>query len=319
MPFGLEPTLPLAVAAFVVGIAVVVLATDRLVDGLVGLGLALRVAPFVVSAVVSGMEVENVAVGLAAGARGAADVALGTAYGGAIVLLCWALGLGAVLAPLRVRLPRVVILLLPATALLAGLPAWFPVTPRWAGAVLLAGFAAAMALLAGASRRHAFLAGDEVAESIGGRRHALRRALAWTILGVAVVAVAGDVVAWGATGLVATLGLSAGFIGMVVTPLGIEAEEIVRQVVPTRRGRPDVSAGNAVGTVLWFLLFNLGLIALITPVAVPVRVRALDWPAVALASALAAAFLWRGRLGRAEGALLLSVGLAYAALQLLAG
>lgn len=340
MPFGLHATVPLALAGFAVGIVVLLAATERLVDALVGVGAALRVAPFVVTAVLSGMEVENVGVGLAAGARGAADVALGTAYGGAVVLLCWALGLGAVIAPLRVRLPRATVLLVPASAVVAGLPACFAVTPRWSGAVLLAAFVAAMTVLVRASREHAFLrAGaaeqgaaeqgafeeealegdaleeDALEDAAAGRRP-LRRAIGWTLVGLAFIAAGGDVVAWGANGLIASLGLSAGFVGMVVTPLGVEAEEILRQVVPARRGRPDVSAGNAVGTVLWFLLFNLGLIALITPVHVPARVRFLDWPAVAVAAVVAGAFLLRGRLGRAEGAVLLLIGLGYAGLQL---
>ena len=39
--------------------------------------------------------------------------------------------------------------------------------------------------------------------------------------------------------------------------------------IPAGEGHPDVSAGNLLGTVLYFVLFNLGLIALATPVRVP--------------------------------------------------
>jgi len=90
-------TLLLALAAFLGGVVLVVVATERLLEGLVGIARAARVAPFVAAAALSGLEAENVAVGLAAGSRGAADVALGTAFGGAIFLLCAALGLGAVM------------------------------------------------------------------------------------------------------------------------------------------------------------------------------------------------------------------------------
>jgi Ca2+/Na+ antiporter len=45
-------------------------------------------------------------VGLAAARRDAEEIALGTVFGGAIFLVCVALGLGALLYPLRVRLPR---------------------------------------------------------------------------------------------------------------------------------------------------------------------------------------------------------------------
>ena len=121
----------------------------------------------------------------------------------------------------------------------------------------------------------------------------------------------------GAEGLVSTIGLSAGLVGMVITPAAIEAEEVIRQVIPARRGYGDVSAGNAVGTVLYFVLFNLGLIALLTPVTVPDRVRLLDWPFLVLAAALAAAFLLRGRVGRLDGALLAGLGVLYAALHVI--
>src|ERR1700730_10047146 len=98
-------TLLIALAGFLGGVVLVVVATERLLEGLVGISRAARIAPFVAAAVLSGLGAENVAVGLAAGSHGAADVALGTAFGGAIFLLSAALGLGAVIAPLRVRLP----------------------------------------------------------------------------------------------------------------------------------------------------------------------------------------------------------------------
>lgn len=60
-------TLAVAVAAFVVGVAIVILATQRLLEGLVGIAKAVRVAPFVASVVLSGVEAENIAVDLAAG------------------------------------------------------------------------------------------------------------------------------------------------------------------------------------------------------------------------------------------------------------
>lgn len=307
-------TLFLALAAFVGGVVLVVVATDRLLEGLVGIARAARMAPFVAAALLSGLEAENVAVGLAAGSRGAADVALGTAFGGAIFLLCAALGLGAVIAPLRVRLPRGVVLLLPVSAIAAGLPVVFDRTPRWTGAALLVAFAAAMAALIAASRSHEFLSPGEE-EKAGGKDRPVVLLVLITVLGIAAVTVGGELVAYGAQTLIRVAGVSAGLIGMVITPAAIEAEEVIRQVIPTRRGRPDVAAGNAIGTVIYFLLFNLGLIALLTPVGVPGYVRTLDWPILFLSSVLASAFLLRGRVGRVEGAVLVLVGTGFAVLQ----
>jgi cation:H+ antiporter len=307
-------TLLLAVLAFVAGVVIVVGSTERLLDALVGLARAARVAPFVAAAILSGLEAENVAVGVAAGSRGASDVALGTAFGGAIFLLCVALGVGALIAPLRVHLPRGVVLLMPAAAIVAGLPILFPRTPRWSGVVLLLAFAGAIVYLIVASRDHEFLSPGEGEEGEGGSRSVLALGVI-TVAGIAAITLGGELVAYGAETVIRLGGVSAGLIGVIVTPAAIEAEEVIRQVIPARRGRPDVSAGNAIGTVIYFLLFNLGLIALITPVAVPSYVRVLDWPVLLGSSAIGAACLIRGRLGRPEGALLVSIGVTFAILQ----
>ena len=97
---------------------------------------------------------------------------------------------------------------------------------------------------------------------------------------------------------------------MVLAPAVIEMEEVIRQAVPARAGHPEVSAGNLIGTLVYFTLFNLGLIVFLTPMRVPHPTRVLDWPFLLLATWLGLNFLWRGRLGRIEGVFLL---LAYAA------
>ena len=53
---------------------------------------------------------------------------------------------------------------------------------------------------------------------------------------------------------------------------------MIWQAVPAKMGFADIAAGNLIGTVLYFTLFNLGLITVLTPVAVPPAVRTLDWP-----------------------------------------
>ena len=306
----------LAVLVLLGGVALVVWATERLVHGMVGVADLLRVAPFAVSAVLSGMEAENVAVGLAAGSRGAAEVALGTVFGGSVVLVCAALGIGAMVAPLSVRLPRRILAVFAAAPVLAGLPLAFDATqtPRWTGALLLAAFAAAMWVLVRASRTHRFIDDDEVEEAREKPRTLLRVVLL-TALGIGVITAGGELVASGATRLISDAGLSAGLVGMVLTPALVESDEIIRQVVPARQGRHDVSGGNVVGTLLWFTLFNLGLIALVTPVRVPRLTRVLDYPFLVGASWIAVAMLARGRVGRAAGAMLVALAVAYAVLR----
>jgi cation:H+ antiporter len=295
---------------FVVGVVVVIWATDRLLEGLVGLAGLLRVSTFAIAAILSGFEAENVAVGLAAARRGAAELALGTVFGGAIFLVCVALGLGALLYPLRVTLPRGFLILMAACPVLLGVGLIGGRTSRPAGVVLLLAFAAAISYLVRASRDHAFLESEEVREAEEEPRSYLT-AVGLTVLGLIVIAVGGELVTRGAQGIVSVLGLSTLLVGMVVTPAAIEIEEVIRQAVPAREGHPKVAAGNLVGTLLYFLWFNLGLIALVFPVRVDPLVVRLDWPCLIGATWLATLFFARGRVGHAECLFLVGLYSAY--------
>ena len=299
---------------FGAGVALVVWATERLLEGLVGLAWLLRVSAFAVAAILSGFEAENVAVGLAAARRSADEVALGTVLGGAIFLVCVALGLGAVLYPLRVRLPRGFLVLMAACPLAVGVGLIGGTTGRLSGAVLLAAFALAIAYLVVASRHHSFLESEEVQEAEEKRRSFVQAA-GLSVLGLAVIAVGGELVTVGAEGIVSALGLSALLVGMVITPAAIEIEEVFRQAIPAREGRPEVSAGNLVGTLLYFVWFNLGLISLLAPVRVNPQVISFDWPFLVAVTWLATLFFARGRVGRVEGAALLLAYALYAALR----
>lgn len=134
---------------------------------------------------------------------------------------------------------------------------------------------------------------------------------ALTLVGIGLISVGGELVAAGSAGIITTVGVPALLMGMVIAPATIEPRRSFAQVVPAKRGYPDVAAGNVIGTVLYFTLFNLGLIVLITPVAVPPLARTLDWPFLVGAAMLAGFFLFRGRVGRLEGAVLTGLGCLY--------
>lgn len=78
-----------------------------------------------------------------------------------------------------------------------------------------------------------------------------------------------------------------------------------------------MSAANLLGTLLYFVLFNLGVLTLVTPLTVPPQIRGLDWPFLIGVTWLATAFLARGRVGRPEGAVLVLAYVVYVALRLI--
>src|SRR5215218_10652253 len=200
---------------------------------------------FAVGVVVVIWATERLLEGLAAARREAAELALGTVFGGAIFLVCVALGLGALLYPLRVTLPRGFLILMAFCPVLVGLGLIGGSTSRLAGVVLLVAFVAAIVYLVHASRDHAFLESEEVKEAEEEPR-SYTAAIGLTIAGLVVIALGGELVTRGAEGIVSVLGLSTLLVGMVVTPAAIEIEEVIRQAVPAREGRPEVSAGNLV-------------------------------------------------------------------------
>lgn len=306
----------LAVGAFVVGAVLAVWATERLLEGLVSLAIILKLSAFVVGAVFSGLEAENIAVGLSAGANQAAPIALGSIFGGAIFLICVALGLGALLFPLKVSIPRPILLIFAFSPVLAGIGLIGPFTSRLSGVILLLTFGGAMFYLVAASRHHQFLGNDEVEEALE-KQFSLWKAVGLTILGIVVVSVGGELVALGAENIISGVGVPAFLMGMVITPAAIELEEVARQAVPTKEGRPDVSAGNLVGTLLYFVLFNFGIVALVTPIKIAPIVRNLDWPFLIAVTWLATFFLWRGRVGRGAGGLLLAAYVCYLVLHII--
>ena len=305
-----------AIVLFGVGAALAIWATEKLLEGLVGLAALTTLSTFAMGALLSGLEAENIAVGVAAGAREVSAIALGTVFGGATFLVTVALGLGAIIAPLQVRLPRAFLGIIAAAPVLAGLALIGDRTSPAAGVALLLAFAAAMTYIVRRSRHQTFLMSHEVEQALEERRR-WPGVIAITLVGLAGLAIGGELVAEGAERLIATLGLPALLVGMVLTPAAIEIEEVFRQAIPAKRGHAEVSAANLLGTLLYFVLFNLGLLALVTPVTVPPQVRTLEWPFLIGVTWLATAFLARGRVGRPEGVILVLAYVLYVALHVI--
>jgi cation:H+ antiporter len=308
--------LGLALILFAAGVGLAIWATERLLEGLVGLALLVGLSTFVIGALLSGLEAENIAVGLAASHGQVPALALGSVFGGATFLVCVALGLGGMIAPLQVTLPRSFLLLAAAAPVLSGLALLGGMTSRWSGGVLLLCFGAMMAYLVIASRRQPLLMSEEVEEAEEDQ-HGPVLVVGLTVVGLVGVGIGGGLITEGAKRLVADLGIPPLLMGMVIAPAAIELEEVIRQAVPAKRGHPEVSAGNLLGTLLYFTLFNLGLIALLAPVPVPSLVRTLEWPFLIGATWLALVFLWRGRVGRLGGSVLLLVYALYVLLHLI--
>ena len=306
----------ISVVLFVVGVLLAVWATERLLEGLVSLSVALRLSAFAVGAVLSGFEAENIAVGLPRVIEERPRCAWYRLRRCDISRLRRA-------GHRRTTFPT-------HGEIAARFSARFCRQPYTRGSQPLCAHHAALdraCSITGLCCRHRVFWYEPRAtkpfshrkrwQQAGEKQRPLWVAIALTLIGIIVIGVGGELVAFGAEGIVASLGVPALLMGMVVSPAADELEEVIRQAVPSREGRHDVSAGNLVGTLLYFVLFNLGLIALITPVQVDPLVRQLDWPFLIAVTLLATIFLWRGRVGRVAGVLLLAAYVVYIVLHVI--
>jgi len=96
------------------------------------------------------------------------------------------------------------------------------------------------------------------------------------------------------------LGISETAFGLLVVAAAVSVEEVVLEMLPAHRGHPEISVGNALGTLLFLLTGSLGVSALVRPIAIPSAVSSFHAPALVLAVALLLGLLLRGRLGRPE-------------------
>jgi cation:H+ antiporter len=294
----------LGVLLLVVGLAFVVAGAELFFDGLLATAARIGVSAFVLTVVVSGFELENLAAGIAANLKGLGNAAAGTFLGGTIFLALGVAGLGAVIAPIRAALPASVLLwaaAAPLPLLALGLDGDLS---RLDGILLLGWASIAIGGIAYAGRAQL----DEQPPTQ--RRKPILRMLA----GLGILSGAGVALGEGLHRVVTSFGISQSLLGNTAVAASVEIEEVSRVAVPTRRGRGDIALGNVFGTIAHFAAFNAGIIALVRPIHLDTASRHLHLP-VAAASVLALTAVTGSRreLSRLAGTVLLVLYAGYLA------
>jgi cation:H+ antiporter len=293
------------------GMLLVLWGAERFTDGTVRTAMRFGLSTFYVGAVVSGFEPENLITGVTASAEHLPQIALGTVIGSAIFMLTGGLGVALMLVPMEVRIPREGGLAMIASMVPFSIAIWNDgAVSRGEGAVLIL---VAIGLMAWLYRRSpVFLREVESLDEGAARRRPGVRALMLLVAGVAVMLLGAELVVHGVRTLLSAVRLSETFLGMTVVGMGESLEETARMVVPARRGHPELAWGNVVGTLVILVAFNLGVIALVRPLAADPLVLRLHAPYLIACTVLVASALLKARkLGRSMGLLLIGLYLAY--------
>jgi cation:H+ antiporter len=290
----------------VAGIVAIVVGAKFLFDGLLGISSRLKTTPFVVTALISGFELENLAAGIAANAKGLPGAAAGTFLGGTTFLAVGITGLAAVIRPLEADLPWKPLAAAASSPLAIVVLGVDGSLSRVDGGFLVLWFVVIMFVLA-RTGRDVISAGDDEEE---------RRSRPWLRLigGLGILSLGGEVLGEGIRNVVSRFGVSQTLLGNTVIAASVEAEELGRVAVPAKRGRSDVALGNIIGTVAHFIAFNAGVIALVKPLELDDITRHLHLPVAAVGVPLVCLLLiFRSRVTRGEGLGLLAVYVAYLA------
>jgi cation:H+ antiporter len=291
----------LAVALLAAGAGVLYVGAEAAVRGASGLTRALGVPAFAVGALLFGVDLEGLGAAVVAAGRGETALAAGEIFGTVLFLFSAAFGAALLLAREPVPAPDRTMVLAPGLHLVA---CAFAVSDRYVArleGVLLIVFYLAYVGLVIRTGGNGTTAGE-------GERDAAGRGTSLLLTGGGLLTVAGGaalLVAGGAR-LVTEAGLTAGFVGAAVLGILVSLDEVLLEVLPIRRGAPELATGNLFGTLAAFTTGVLGLAALVRPLEIDAPGSVAFTGVAALYAVVATVFVARGRAGRLLGGFVLA-------------
>ncbi|MBQ2550628.1 MAG: calcium/sodium antiporter [Bacteroidales bacterium] len=302
-----------------VGLGLIVLGADWLVEGASSIARKAGVSEFVIGLTIVGFGTScpELVVSLTGALEGNADVAVGNVLGSNIFNVLFILGLTALLCPVSMSkenrerdIPETLLV----TILFGGFGmshSLFGISEadglsRVEGAIFLVAFA----LYIFASFHRGKSSGEDSAESTPRK---LWIAIILVLAGLAGLIFGGNLFVDSATDLARMLGVSDKFIAVTILAGGTSLPELATSLVAALKGRDQLALGNILGSNVFNILLILGSSALITPLSFA-SVTLID--AAVLLLSVILLLLWaytgrRERIDRWEGGIMLLLFGAY--------
>jgi cation:H+ antiporter len=323
-----------AALVLVAGMLLLTACAEKLISYLTRAAFGLRMSLFALAILFTGFEFDDTILALVLSAGELEGVALGTALGTSLAIIGVTLALAAIVRPFSVGLPTDYVVLFGVAPLLL-VPFVVAGTLTLIHGLFLLGFftlAFGYILVREARRDSPVFRSSELGDAVrpdGGvslpasvseipeDRFVRGRSAAGPIwLALAVLALVGLVFASmlleaGSEVVVEGAGMEGTVFGATVLTAILTFEDIMLTIEPVRRGIPEIGVGNVIGSVLFSITGNVGVIMLVSDLTISRSVLQFHLPAVIVLTALAAYFFQSGRLERRHGFLLGGLYVAY--------
>lgn len=298
-----------------VGLGLVVLGADWLVNGASSIARRAGISEFVIGLTIVGFGTScpELVVSLSGAIEGNSDISVGNVVGSNIFNVLFILGLTAMVLPVgmtdknrRIDIPitlgvTILLVILGITGSMSG-----PVISRWEGVLMLLVFSAYLFYCFKSDSKDEFSETQRATLSI-------TKSIALTLTGLAGLIFGGDLFVDSATALARQIGVSDKFIAVTILAGGTSLPELATSLVAAIKGKEQLALGNILGSNVFNAMMILGLSSVITPLSFA-SMTIVDIITLVLSAVLLMIWAYTGRknrIDRREGAAMLLCYVAY--------
>ena len=298
-----------------VGLGLVVLGADWLVNGASSIARRTGISEFVIGLTIVGFGTScpELVVSLSGAIEGNSDISVGNVVGSNIFNVLFILGLTAMVLPVgmtdknrRIDIPitlgvTILLVILGITGSMSG-----PGISRWEGVLMLLVFSAYLFHCFKSDSKDEFSETQQATLSI-------TKSIALTLTGLAGLIFGGDLFVDSATALARQIGVSDKFIAVTILAGGTSLPELATSLVAAIKGKEQLALGNILGSNVFNAMMILGLSSVITPLSFA-SMTIVDIITLVLSAVLLLIWAYTGRknrIDRREGAAMLLCYVAY--------
>lgn len=298
-----------------VGLGLVVLGADWLINGASSIARRAGISEFVIGLTIVGFGTScpELVVSLSGAIEGNSDISVGNVVGSNIFNVLFILGLTAMVLPVgmtdknrRIDIPitlgvTILLIILGITGSMSG-----PVISRWEGVLMLLVFSAYLFYCFKSDSKDEFSETQQATLSI-------TKSIALTLSGLAGLIFGGDLFVDSATALARQIGVSDKFIAVTILAGGTSLPELATSLVAAIKGKEQLALGNILGSNVFNAMMILGLSSVITPLSFA-SMTIVDIITLVLSAVLLLFWAYTGRknrIDRREGAAMLLCYVAY--------